>query len=317
MLSVAPSNYYNTHSKQWQRNNININGANSSFFTPTQSGTYKCIVTDNNGCSRASLNQITVNVLPLPSATLTPTGSQEICKNDSVVLSVPANLNNTFQWYKGNALLNGQTANSYSAKTAGNYKAIVTGANGCTKTSSTYKLSVYKSTASAFGPTTFCAGGSVVLGASNNGSTNWQWKRNNIDIPGAGAQFYAATQAGTYKVLTTNANGCTSVTNAINVVVNCREGDSQKNEMNDVLLHLYPSPAIDEVTLNWESEREEEATIDFTDILGRIVLEQRIQTGLGQQQLSIKTSSIAHGVYIVRMIVGDGVVVSKKLVISK
>ncbi|MBK9402190.1 MAG: T9SS type A sorting domain-containing protein [Bacteroidetes bacterium] len=312
-LSVVPGSY----SQQWQKNGTNIIGAISTSYLPTTNGTYKCILTDDYGCSRASTNQITVNVLPLPSATITPTGSQEICKNDSVVVSVPANVNNTYQWYKGNILLSGQTANLYTAKSAGNYKAIVTGANGCTKTSSTYKLSVYKSTASAFGPTTFCAGGSVVLGSSNNGSISWLWKLNNVNIPGAVAQFYAATQAGTYKVLTTNANGCTSVTNAINVVVNCREGD--ETDLNNDLINyqLYPNPANEVVNIIWESTFEERVEISCIDVLGKTVIAQGVQVGNGDQNYKLNCSNLAAGVYIVRVSVADGVVVSKRLVVTK
>ncbi|MBK9402263.1 MAG: hypothetical protein IPN36_15910 [Bacteroidetes bacterium] len=66
--------------------------------------------------------------------------------------------------------------------------------------------------------------------------------RNNVNIPGAISQFYAATQAGTYKVLTTILNGCTSVTNAINVVVNCREGDRTDPNSDLINYQLYPNP---------------------------------------------------------------------------
>lgn len=43
----------------WKRNKFMVQGAASSIYTASQGGKYRCIITDNNGCSRTS-NMITV-----------------------------------------------------------------------------------------------------------------------------------------------------------------------------------------------------------------------------------------------------------------
>jgi len=47
------------------------------------------------------------------------------------------------------------------------------------------------------------------LQANSGSNITYQWKLNNTDIAGATNQVYHATAVGDYKVITTNANGCT------------------------------------------------------------------------------------------------------------
>src|SRR6185436_3789788 len=65
------------------------------------------------------------------------------------------------------------------------------------------------------GPTTFCAGGSVLL-TSSSASGN-QWYLNGNPIGGATNQTYNATASGSYTVVTT-ASGCSSAASAATVV---------------------------------------------------------------------------------------------------
>ncbi len=77
----------------------------------------------------------------------------------------------------------------------------------------------------AAGSTTFCNGESVTLSANTNASFTYQWKRNNINIPGATSSTYSATTAGNYTVEITNL-GCSSVSNAITVTVYTADADN-------------------------------------------------------------------------------------------
>jgi subtilisin-like proprotein convertase family protein len=65
--------------------------------------------------------------------------------------------------------------------------------------------------AQATGPTSFCDGGSVVIGASL--ATSYLWNT------GATTQTITATTSGSYQATLTDANGCTKVTNAVTVTV--------------------------------------------------------------------------------------------------
>ena len=72
----------------------------------------------------------------------------------------------------------------------------------------------------AGGPTTFCAGGSVVLTAPTGTGLTYQFLRNGAAISGAMAGSYTATTAGSYAVTVTNASGCATASAATTVTVN-------------------------------------------------------------------------------------------------
>lgn len=69
-------------------------------------------------------------------------------------------------------------------------------------------------TATAQGPTTFCAGGSVTLDAGSYPGGSYLWSN------GATTQTTTVTTSGTYSVTVTNSRGCVATSNAITVTVN-------------------------------------------------------------------------------------------------
>jgi Ig-like domain CHU_C associated len=60
---------------------------------------------------------------------------------------------------------------------------------------------------SAFGTTTFCAGGEVLLQANLIGTYDYQWQVDGNNIPGANGNEYTATNSGSYSVVVSNACG--------------------------------------------------------------------------------------------------------------
>src|SRR5213075_1657588 len=109
----------------------------------------------------------------------------------------------------------GATSNTYSATATGNYTVVVT-TSGCASaasaaTSVTVNPIPATPTITPGGPTTFCAGGSVLL-TSSSASGN-QWSLNGNPIGGATSNTYVASAAGDYTVVVT-ASGCSSAASA-------------------------------------------------------------------------------------------------------
>jgi hypothetical protein len=91
---------------------------------------------------------------------------------------------------------------------------MVTNANGCSSYSNPISVNVQQAPNAsivAYGPTTFCAGGSVNLACSGGGTYAWS--------NAATTQGISATTSGVYQLVITGTNGCTSTSNAINVTV--------------------------------------------------------------------------------------------------
>ena len=118
---------------QWNRNGIPISGAISANYTATLKGTYTC---SSIGCGSAVSNEILVNVVKNPKASITAGGPTTFCAGGSVTLTELPSGGCTYQWYKGATAIAGATTTTYVATTAGNYKCRVTKtATGCFKNS--------------------------------------------------------------------------------------------------------------------------------------------------------------------------------------
>jgi hypothetical protein len=206
-------------SYQWQLNGSNIPSATAPIYAANAAGNYTCIVTQS-GCSATS-NSINIIVTPLPTAIITPSGATSICVGNTVLLSANTSAGYTYQWQlNGSNITTGGTAATYNATITGSYTCIIT-QNSCAATSNTVNVSVNTppvASISASGPTTFAAGGSVVLSANSGAGFSYQWLLNGVNIIGANAVTYAATSTGNYQCKVTQ-NGCDDLSSPITVTV--------------------------------------------------------------------------------------------------
>lgn len=181
------------------------NGATTQSITVTQSGNYTVTVTQG-GCSGTSV-ATTVQVNPLPTIAITPSGSTSLCAGGSVLLTATAG--NSYQWS------NGASTQTITVSQAGSYSVTVNQGNGCVNNSAATVVTVNPlptASITAAGPTSFCQGGSVVLTAS--AAAGYLWSN------GATTQSITATQSGNYTVTVTDANGCSNSSAATTVTVN-------------------------------------------------------------------------------------------------
>jgi plastocyanin len=127
---------------QWLKNGTNISGATSSTYTAKAKGTYSLKVINSCG-SNATSNTIKVIVNPLPTATITPSGTVDICDGQSVMLQASTAASQTYQWIRNGTNIAGATASSYNTKKAGSYKVLITKTTtGCSKLSAATKVVV-------------------------------------------------------------------------------------------------------------------------------------------------------------------------------
>jgi gliding motility-associated-like protein len=182
-------------------------GETTQSITVSASGNYSVTITDANGCTAASAaTSVTVN--PLPTASITAGGPTTFCSGSLVTLTASSAA--AYLWSTG------ETTQSITVSTSGNYSVTIIDGNSCSATSAVTTVTVHPAavtpTITAGGPTTFCSGGSVTLTASNAASYLWS--------NGATTQSITVTTSGNYSVTITDANGCTAASLATSVVVN-------------------------------------------------------------------------------------------------
>ncbi|MBX7129712.1 MAG: T9SS type A sorting domain-containing protein, partial [Flavobacteriales bacterium] len=192
------------------------NGFTSNDQNPVvnTAGTYNLVVTGANGCtSQASAVVELDNAAPGAQAA----GGTLTCTTTSVQLMGTGN--GTFAWTGPN----GFTSNDQNpvVSTAGTYNLVVTGANGCTsQASAVVELDNAAPGAQAAGGTLTCTNTSVQLLGSGNGTFAWTGPNGFI----SNDQNPVVSTAGTYNLVVTGANGCTSQASAVVELDNAAPG---------------------------------------------------------------------------------------------
>jgi uncharacterized protein (TIGR02145 family) len=190
--------------------------SNGVAFTPTNTQTYTVIGTNANGCQGTAQVTVTVNAVPTP--TLVANGTAPYCPGTNVVLSTPSLPGHTYQWYFGQNIINGATASTYTAMTAGTYYVKVTAPGGCFGNSNSITISFLNPTIIAMGPTNICQGGNVVLQTAVGAGFQYTWMKNGMSmINGGNSASFTVSSHGTYTVKIVTPSGCVMYSNPIQV----------------------------------------------------------------------------------------------------
>ena len=190
----------------WYKNGVLITGAAGTTYTATEVGTYKVVVTGAN-CTQEDEIVISAEVFVCTKPVL---GKDEELVSGTATLDANITLANgeTIAWYKDGVLISGATNTTYTATSAGTYKAVTT-RPGCTGED---EIIIYnegqgpKCSKPSLADTIELTGSSVIL---NTGISSLQagetiaWMKDGQTIWGATGTTYTATQVGTYKAVVT------------------------------------------------------------------------------------------------------------------
>jgi gliding motility-associated-like protein len=187
-------------------------GGNAATANNLGAGNYVVTVSDASGCtSTVNVNITQPNALAAPVSVITPKCNGQ---NNGSATATPSGGTSpyTYSW-STTPVQNTQTANNLSA---GNYNVTVTDANGCSTQIPVQVTQPGPIMVNVSGNDSVCAGDSLLLSASVNGGTpayTYAWSPT-----GSGQNIYVfPTTSTTYSVVTTDANGCSSVTQTFNV----------------------------------------------------------------------------------------------------
>ncbi|MBD2703985.1 T9SS type A sorting domain-containing protein [Spirosoma sp. BT702] len=171
-------------------------GETTSFINVTAAGPYSVTVTGSNGCKASATAQVYQDINP-PSVSINPPSATLTCANSAIGLSATGQ--GTFLWNTG------ATTPSISATVAGTYSVTLTGANGCTSTTSAEVVKDNSTASVSINASTTvlnCNISSATLEAVGSGTYLWS--------NGATSQSISVTAANTYSVTVTSGSGCTA-----------------------------------------------------------------------------------------------------------
>ncbi|MFZ1729086.1 MAG: VWA domain-containing protein [Bacteroidota bacterium] len=248
-----------------------------------QSGTYYCVLA--LGARTGYSDTVTVLVHPRPRPVLTASGSVPLCPGDTVILDAGAG----YVRYNWSNML---VQRRIPVTRAGTYYADVTDVNGCPGRSDTVVVTMN----SAVPIPVITRSGDMLSTASAAG---WQWYRNGQPVAGGDVQSIQLNETGRYSVRITDANGCSALSDEINVAVLDAHALPAVVRSFDV----YPDPTVGGVTVDLRLARAELISVVVTNALGQEL--SRIDSGHlvrdFSRHLSLGTSP---GAYFLRITAG-------------
>jgi glucose/arabinose dehydrogenase len=224
---------------QWQKNMVNIPGANSpSYTTPVTAfaddGTkFRCVVTNAFGSANSNEATLTVNAPPNITghpANLTVAQGQAATFNVSVSGSTPF----TYQWQRNLVNIPGANSSSFTipvtafADNGTKFRCVVTNAFGSANSNeATLTVNAPPNITAHPANVTVTQGQPATFNVSASGSTpfTYQWQRSTVNIPGATSSSYTtpatilSDSGARFRCVVTNAFGTANSNEATLTVV--------------------------------------------------------------------------------------------------
>ncbi len=217
LITTSPKNPL--YKYQWTRNMQTIAGATDTTFLAKELGTYAIEVKDSCGNVYISPN-FTINPSAITTILIQATNNRTlICPSEKVTFTATANLPTTdFQWQRNGVDIVGAVGATFVATSAGSYTA--RSGNICSNVVSR-ALVLQVATpplATITGNLLFCSGGRTTLTANAGTNLTYQWFKDGEPYLNASSQTVPIFVAGKFRVLVSNEQGCSTLSDE--VVVN-------------------------------------------------------------------------------------------------
>jgi hypothetical protein len=266
----------------WSLDGLVIPNADTEQIEATTAGSYTVSVTSLQGCSSASADTIVVAVNPAPVApAILASDTTVFCDGGSVILVADLIPGVTYAWSVDGTVIPNADTEQLSVTSSGSYTVTVSDALGCGSTSAD-TLTITVNAPPAEPVIT-----QVVDTLFASGSGTFQWSVDGQPIPGATDAWYVPTASGAYTVTITDANGCTSTSQAYTYIFTAVTAA----EVN--ALRAWPNPTLGHVWLDGA----EGSRYAVTDASGRLLM-QGLATG---RPALVDLGGLAPGLYELRI----------------
>lgn len=267
---------------QWYRDLIDLPGATQQAIQADADGSYSVRVINNVGCTAWS--DQSPMCLPVPDIEK---------ENDELTVSIEAT---SYIWEYGGIVINGATQRQLKAQQSGDYSVVVTSLDGCV-------METYPVTVCVPYPYITQDSFSGVLKAFPNPATSYQWYYEGVLIPDGTTQVHIPDDDGSYTVMVTDIEGCTSSSEPF-VITPVTGADDELLKV----IKLYPNPVQGKLVIE-RTEQSRSLMLTVVDALGREVH----HTEIVMSQYEVNFEDYTPGVYTV-IIQQQGRVVQWKVV---
>lgn len=292
----------NTVSYQWQKDEVNINGANNSSYVASQPGNYRVIAT-TNGCNSAS-QPIVLQASRLSVQINSPLNS--ICPNERLTLE--ASVSGTspkLQWKLNDKELIGENTPTLIITQSGTYTLTATEAT-CTTTSNGWVVRNKQTKPSI-------TQDGLKLTASNS-QKGYQWYIGNVPITGATSQVYTPQLSGKYSVLA-SPEGCEStLSEEVAVVILAINSTAPSSK---IQVESFPNPTTDMAQIKFSLPKASPISLSMYNESGakiKPLLEEYYPEG--EHSYLLDTHTLANGNYIVVLKTNYGAYTCKMQIIK-
>jgi hypothetical protein len=267
---------------QWRKDNTDIPGAVSTTYVVTASGNYRVFVSDGGSYCKAASRSMLFTVKPNPPAVISlPGGSLTACAEVGVPLQANVGAY-SYQWYRGGSPVYGWVDSAVVATTPGTYYVRTRTADGCLSESVPVTINILPSPAPIIA---ISGASSTPLLSTTTAYLAYMWIRSGATTDTAYDATVAATKKGRYRVIVTDANGCTGVSMPVELTdpglgigtINISAAD----------IRIFPNPSDAKVFI----ESPVPVRLEVKDMTGKTIMNQA-------DAREVDMSHYADGVYI-------------------
>ncbi|MDW8209768.1 MAG: S8 family serine peptidase [Cytophagales bacterium] len=245
------------------------------------------------GCP-APRAEVAITQVGAPSVQVSTSRSLPICQGESVTLTATSSdINVGYQWQRNGVNITNANFPTLTVAEEGEFRVVVTNANGCTVTSTPVRVNVI-----SVSRPVVSVQGQVFTSSYPTGN---QWLLNGNPIPGATGQTYNADQAGVYAVQVT-VNGCTAVSDPIVLT-------STDEALSTTGIKLYPNPADATLKVLLRQRGNTPVQMRIIDPTGRVLQSVASEKRALALEQEFDVRGLAKGIYFLQIHTAEGIAI--------
>ena len=250
------------------------------------------MVSDTNQCFVTG-STVVISTPDMPTAPIAGSDST-YCEDDSVADLTAIGTN--IEWFSDPGLTNLIGTGSPFTPTVvvgGNTFYVTQTDSGCQSPASSVVITVNPKPAKP----SITVNGNIL---STDPGFSYQWFFEGDTIPGATAQTYKATQSGVYSVSITDINGCSAMSDPVEVSgIGINEVDA------GIGIDLYPNPNEGKFTLEIKTRAIQDMELMITNVIGQEVFFEKLSNVGGTFGKEIDLTGYPSGIYQLRLSIGN------------